>query len=487
MSSKKDNDSLEDFFRKATGHYNLDFNEGDWQKMEKMLDEEQEWGAAIRKQSVINRSGAVTLLFTLVALTVLFWLPAVNQDTHVEGSGQPAAITAPEQLPNAVGEIGSLETDASAPFAGGAQEPGGSLGEAGIAAGSKSIREGIQDEATSIVSTVVPGERKSKQAQDSPGVPAPDDTGESKVEISVAGSSTGMDGRDPGVEKNTVPVTDLAADRKIESDFNQLQTDPMEKGREKEAAQASAREKGVEDQVADSASAVEKTVDALEAESAGMLTGDALRSRWSLSLVAAPDFSRTARGGPTSTGDAYGLIVHYQVFERWSISTGLVLTSKNYWGYGDEYHPPKGYWNAVTNGMIPERIDGTCAMVEAPISMSFTILETGRSRLFVSAGLSSYFMRNEAYDYTFESPNPGAATGWSTDKRSSLWFGIGNMSVGYDFRATRSLSFGVEPYYRIPFVGVGWADIDLYSTGILIAARYRFFKQDKDPPTLHAP
>jgi hypothetical protein len=273
--------------------------------------------------------------------------------------------------------------------------------------------------------------------------------------------------------------------------FNQLQADPQEEvaGLEKERVRSSGTERVMEDQVVDSASAV-PTVDALaglsetaeEKKKSGILNG-----RWSVSFMAAPDFSTTASKGMTSPGDAVGVMIHYQVFERWGISAGVLNNTKKYWGKGNEYHPPKGYWNALTNGVVPERIDGNCVVIEVPVTVTFDIVQTRRSRLFASAGLSSYRMQNEDYYYQFESPNPGAVTGWSGSSPSSLWFGIGSLSIGYDFKVSRSLSFGVEPYYKIPFEGVGWAEVDLYSTGVLFAARYHFLRKDKHPPPSQGP
>jgi hypothetical protein len=198
-----------------------------------------------------------------------------------------------------------------------------------------------------------------------------------------------------------------------------------------------------------------------------------------ISLSLAPDFSKT----PNSTFDvpvgSIGVNVTYQFAPRWNISTGIARVDKKYWGYGDEYHPPYGYWSFVTNGEVPDKVKGSCLVWEIPLSLTYNVIETKRSRVFVSVGVSSYLMRSEEYEYMFEDPNPGAAEGWSTDEPSSYWFDIGSLSVGYDFRVSPTVSLGVEPYYKIPFCGMGWADIDMYSTGILFSARYRFLKKEK--------
>jgi hypothetical protein len=241
-----------------------------------------------------------------------------------------------------------------------------------------------------------------------------------------------------------------------------------------------------QDQPADSASA-DQTADALEATKARSAFDDT-RGRFGISVVTAPDFSMTPKGGTMGAGDATGVFLHYQVLPRWGLTAGVLYDTKNYWGTGDEYRPPKGYWKALTNGVVPDRIEGTCAMYEVPVSVTFDIVSTRRARLFASAGLASYFVRSEEYYYHFDTPNPGAVNGWTGKRPSTLWFGIGTLSAGFDFRATRSLSVGIEPYFKVPLEGMGWADVDLYSTGVMFTARYHFTKKaNKHPPTIQGP
>src|SRR5690606_23317106 len=71
--SRKDNDSLEDFFRKSTQHPDVQFNEDDWSKMEKRLDDH--FGKTI--VPVWRSRGRIIMLTALVAalgaLTLLLW------------------------------------------------------------------------------------------------------------------------------------------------------------------------------------------------------------------------------------------------------------------------------------------------------------------------------------------------------------------------------------------------------------------------------
>jgi hypothetical protein len=201
-------------------------------------------------------------------------------------------------------------------------------------------------------------------------------------------------------------------------------------------------------------------------------------ARFSIALVVAPDFSSTALSRYTAPGKAYGLLLGLAVSHRFSVQTGMLRSSKKYNGYGGEYQPPEGYWARRTNGVIPDHVKGACEILEIPVIMQYNVKQNERSRFYVAAGVSSYLMMSESYAYSFETPNPGAAEGWSSTEPSSYLFGIGHLSVGYERQINPRLGIGIEPFLKVPFDGIGWSDIDLFTTGAYISLRYRFLKRD---------
>lgn len=200
-------------------------------------------------------------------------------------------------------------------------------------------------------------------------------------------------------------------------------------------------------------------------------------SRWSAAIVMAPDFSSTALGKYTSPGESIGIMGEFRFLKRLSIRSGMLRSTKKYVGEGQDYQPPDGYWERRTNGVIPEEINGACLVYEIPIILQYTLVQKEKFRVSIGAGVSSYVMDNQSYKYTFEYPNPGAATGWSTSKSSSYPFKIGHVSVAYERNISKKFGIGLEPYLKVPFAEMGWSNIDLYSSGILINLRYRFFKK----------
>jgi hypothetical protein len=198
-------------------------------------------------------------------------------------------------------------------------------------------------------------------------------------------------------------------------------------------------------------------------------------SRWSIGVVLAPEFSTTSLSRYSTPGESVGLRIGYQISNRFTINTGFIRSTKKYKGEGYDYSPRNpAYWQLRTNGVIPEEIDSRCLVYELPLDIQFDAIQTQKSRVFVSTSISSYFMMSQAYDYTFESPNPGADTGWRSPGSESYWFSVGMVSAGYERYIHRSLAIGIEPYLKISLSEIGWPNVKLFSTGAYVTLRYKF-------------
>lgn len=205
-------------------------------------------------------------------------------------------------------------------------------------------------------------------------------------------------------------------------------------------------------------------------------------SRWSIGVVFAPEFSTTSLSRYSTPGESVGLRIGYQISNRFTINTGIIRSTKKYKGDGYDYSPRNpAYWQLRTNGVIPEEIDSRCLVYELPLDIQFDAIQTQKSRVFVSTAISSYFMMSQAYDYTFESPNPGADTGWRSPGSESYWFSVGMVSAGYERYIHRSLAIGIEPYLKISLSEIGWPNVKLFSTGAYVTLRYKFMSKKNNP------
>jgi hypothetical protein len=202
--------------------------------------------------------------------------------------------------------------------------------------------------------------------------------------------------------------------------------------------------------------------------------------RLTITGLISPDFSTTSLNKYSRPSGVFGVLLGYRITKRFTVMTGATKGLKRYEGYGQEYSPPAGYWNARTNGVIPDEVQGQCGIIEVPLFLQYDVLQRSRSRVFLSLGVSSYFMRTEYYQYTFNEPNPGAANSWTAKEPTRYLLKIGHLSAGVDRMISRRFAVGIEPFLKIPFEGIGWTDINLYSAGAYLNLRYNLVRVEQD-------
>jgi hypothetical protein len=192
---------------------------------------------------------------------------------------------------------------------------------------------------------------------------------------------------------------------------------------------------------------------------------------FSFGILAGIDKSTVKFKYANDAGVNIGFIAGYHFSDRWSVHTGAIYTQKNYKLAGSDFTAPKGSWPSFYK---LENVEGYCRMWEVPLLARYTISQTNRNSIFLSTGLSSYFMTSEKYDYTYY-PNNGPMTTRSMEYNSSDThiMSILHLSAGFENRISRSLSLQVEPYAKLPLGGVGFGNIRLSSFGLNFSVQYR--------------
>ena len=450
--SKKNEDSVESFFRKAVDHYDNKFIASDWQKMEKLLDQE-----AARTASTGNRNlrrGAITGAVITGIIIVVYFL-AIDQDhpesrLPVDGLKKEVQAAAGAEAPD------KAETKKENPSAALL-----SLSESGGATEKK-----ITDQIDKLKiqnrnnSELMPQGGDVKKQNDLPLIRTKNsaaDNEDKKDDVGYAGNET------PSIkELNEKSLTNPSvSERTLVSPENILAQEKQEISKE--------------EIIKTEGNNLSQATEALPSEEKEKRLTP---SRWSITMTISPDFSSTQLMRYSSPGSAYGVLVGYRVFDRLTVSSGALKSSKKYQGSGSDYQPPEGYWQRRTNGIIPRHINGQCEVLEVPILIQYGLRETDRSRFFVTGGISSYLMISESYNYIFQTDNPGAANGWSSDESSSHILNIGHLSAGYEAQLTPRIALGIEPFIKLPFTGIGWSNLDLYTTGAYINIRYRILKKE---------
>jgi hypothetical protein len=198
-----------------------------------------------------------------------------------------------------------------------------------------------------------------------------------------------------------------------------------------------------------------------------------MSENYAWNFAAAAEFSAVGGNELEGPGLRTGLFFEYYVLDRLSVGIGANYTVKNYKAYGREYVPPKGFWKY---GEVPTVAQGQCNVLDIPINISFYIPTAKGQRFFIRGGLSSWLMLKEKYNFEYESNDPDLISSWQGENENYHFFSIVNFSAGFEQPLNQRVSLLVEPYLNIPLTGVGFGNVDLYSTGLKFTLKLKHFK-----------
>lgn len=192
----------------------------------------------------------------------------------------------------------------------------------------------------------------------------------------------------------------------------------------------------------------------------------------SLRAVISPDLTTIGLKNFSRPGTNLGLLAEYRFSNRWSIQAGGLWNKKVYSASGDDYA-----WPSNWKQRPPDEVVGICKMVDIPINIRYDFWliprpSSGAARWFSTAGLTSFLMLDEKYDYVYDDPTHVYINNW---KGQSGRYGFShlNLSIGYEQHLTRRLAWQVEPFMKMPLKGVGFFKINLISTGAFLSLRYK--------------
>ena len=181
-------------------------------------------------------------------------------------------------------------------------------------------------------------------------------------------------------------------------------------------------------------------------------------------IVAGMDLS-SVQFQSVKTGASQGLILGYAFNNRWSVESGVLWDKKRFYDDGSNFNPP-GYTPSSTVQIVS--VNGTNRMYEWPLNVRYTIIPRKHS-LFATAGVSSYFMKTEHFDYEYvQSNQPGGHNYMTYNNATKNWFSVVNLSLGYSHKLGSVGSLRIEPYFKIPIGNLGTANMPIMSTGLNI-------------------
>ena len=186
-----------------------------------------------------------------------------------------------------------------------------------------------------------------------------------------------------------------------------------------------------------------------------------------LGVIAAPDVSTIKGQQVKGIGYSAGAIVGYTINNHWQVEAGVLWSHKKYYTDG-KYFDKTGPGIPASVKML--WLNGGCEMLEFPVLARYNFSEK-RNTFFASAGLTSYMMKKEDYDYKAV-VDPGNYTyeGYREyDRSGDHLFANLQLSAGYNFTLSSKLNIRIEPYLKTPLKKIGIGKMPITSTGLYFA------------------
>jgi hypothetical protein len=200
-----------------------------------------------------------------------------------------------------------------------------------------------------------------------------------------------------------------------------------------------------------------------------------IRKPLKIGVMFAPDYTNVGSASNNQFSSNIGITLGYEFENRWSVNTGIIYTAKNYAANGKDF---KVEWVITPNNYHLDFVNGSCYMIEIPLSLRYDFSVTRKTKFFVNGGLSSYLMKNQAYTfhYHYYSYNPPGTSSGSAYKTypgdQNYWLGIASFSAGMERELGKNFSLQVEPFIKVPLSGVGIGNLQLNSYGLSFSLRY---------------
>ncbi|MCE7994016.1 MAG: PorT family protein [Roseivirga sp.] len=194
------------------------------------------------------------------------------------------------------------------------------------------------------------------------------------------------------------------------------------------------------------------------------------KSKWAFSAAVSADLSATGLEGFTDPGTMIGFGVEYYLADTWSIQTGATYAVKKYTALGSEYETPE--WISARPDDLLSAI-AKCTVIDIPFNVRKYFHTKKGKTFFASSGVSTYLMLREDYNYEYTEERPNWEPFWRYENRNNHFFGILNLSVGYETPLSKNLALGIEPFMKLPLTGIGEGRVRFLSFGTNIAIKLR--------------
>ena len=198
-------------------------------------------------------------------------------------------------------------------------------------------------------------------------------------------------------------------------------------------------------------------------------TSTVIKKGFYLTLGYAPEYSFVSEiDRETPLGHNQAIFLNYRFSKKIAVSAGYMQSTKYYSAYPADY---KWVWKSVNTPLT--EIGAICRMIDIPVNVRYEIATRIKYSLFGSAGITSYMMKKETYNYFYEN-NADPSIKWRQWNGKTGFYAASalNLSSGIEFKLSRRLNFQIEPFAKIPLKKIGFGKVKLSTIGVLFGLNY---------------
>jgi hypothetical protein len=192
---------------------------------------------------------------------------------------------------------------------------------------------------------------------------------------------------------------------------------------------------------------------------------------WEIGFTAGPDVSAVNLNNTGKLTIINGIQLNYLLNKKFTLRSGFLVAKKIYSVDGDDYHSSYNSSNYYL-----QTVNANCKVYEVPFLITYNVKSIKKHNWFVSAGLSSYFMKRESYEYFYKYPSGQSDTKYYTvTNKNQYYFSVLDFSGGYRYNVNKRFSLIAEPYIKLPMSGIGIGKIKLNSAGLFFTVNVKPF------------
>lgn len=117
------------------------------------------------------------------------------------------------------------------------------------------------------------------------------------------------------------------------------------------------------------------------------------------------------------------------------------------------------------------KVDANCRVYEIPLSVQYYWKQKKSMTFYTAVGVSSYIMKREDYNVTFERSNYQFMYPYSYTGNKNL-FATMHLSAGVEKKLNGHFYLQATPILHIPLVGVGQGSVKFFTKSIQVGLKY---------------